>query len=373
MAELSFLLAGGGSAGHVNPLLATAAELRRRHPEARIEAVGTETGLEADLVPAAGFKLNTIPRVRIPRRPSSELLTLPGRLRSALAKARELMDEIKPSVVIGYGGDLSFPAYRAAFAAGIPVVVHEQNARPGLANRYAARRAAVVAVTFASTPLEAKRGRRVITGLPLRAPVAALSARRAAGEAGRARAEAATELGLEEDRATLLVTGGSLGAVSINLAAAGAAASLTDYQVLHLTGRGKDRDVSEILGAAGKPRHYHVREYLSDMHLAYAVTDLALTRAGAGMVSELAALGIPAVYVPLPVGNGEQRLNAQEVVAVGGGILLDDADLTPEWVAQSIVPLLADRDTLAEMGRRAAGAGPADGASRLADEIETLT
>ncbi|MDO5494098.1 MAG: UDP-N-acetylglucosamine--N-acetylmuramyl-(pentapeptide) pyrophosphoryl-undecaprenol N-acetylglucosamine transferase [bacterium] len=374
MAEPSFLLAGGGSAGHVNPLLATAAELRTRFPNARIEVMGTASGLEADLVPAAGFKLHTIPRVRIPRRPSPELLSLPGRIRAALTTARGIIDALEPSVVVGYGGDLSFPAYRAAFAAGVPVVAHEQNARPGLSNRYAARRAEVVAVTFASTPLQAGRGTRVVTGLPLRPAVASLVAHRAAGEGEGLRASAAAALGLDPGLPTILVTGGSLGAVSVNTAAAGAARELaTGAQVLHLTGRGKAEAVHQAVAAAGNPDGYHVREYLPEMELAYALADLTLTRAGAGMVSELSALGIPAVYVPLPIGNGEQRLNASDVVAAGGGLMVEDADLSPEWIRQHVVPLARNTEELARMGALAAQSAPSDGAARLADEIEALT
>lgn len=374
MAEPAFLLAGGGSAGHVNPLLATAAELRRRHPSARIEVMGTASGLEAELVPAAGFPLHTIPRVRIPRRPSTELFTLPGRIASALGSARSIIDSLGPAVVIGYGGDLSFPAYRAAFAAGVPVVAHEQNARPGLSNRYAARRADVVALTFASTPLQARRGTRVVTGLPLRPPVAELVARREAGEYQGLRQQAAAALGLDPALPTLLVTGGSLGAVSLNEAAAGAARDLVDgAQVLHLTGRGKAEAVRRELEAAGNPENYHVLEYLAEMQLAYSVADLTLTRAGAGMVSELSALGIPAVYVPLPIGNGEQRLNAADVVGAGGGILVEDAELTPTLVSERIAPLVRDAGLLAQMGERAAGTAPSDGAARLVDQIEALT
>lgn len=373
MAELCVVLAGGGSAGHVNPLLATAQEIRRRHPGARIEVLGTAEGLEADLVPAAGYPLHTLPRARLPRRPSPEWFTLPGRLAGAVATAGRVIREARPDVVVGYGGYVSTPAYRAAFRQGIPVVVHEQNARPGLANKYGARKADVVALTFASTPLSARRGVTVTTGLPLRAPIAALVERRADGGADEARREAAVALGLDPARPVLLVTGGSLGAVSLNTAASEAARELTAQgQVLHLTGKGKDAAVRQALEAAGSPADYHVREYLAEMERAYACADLTLSRSGAGMVSELAALGIPAVYVPLPVGNGEQRLNAADVVAAGGGLLVDDSDLTPRWVRESLAPLLADRDRLTDMGRAASGTSPADGAARLVDQIEAL-
>ena len=131
---VSVLLAGGGTAGHVNPLVAVADELRRRHPGATLTALGTAEGLEARLVPAAGLPLAVVPRVPLPRRPSLDLLRLPGRLRAAIAAAGRAIDENDAQVVVGFGGYVATPAYLAARRRGVPVVVHEQNARPGLAN-----------------------------------------------------------------------------------------------------------------------------------------------------------------------------------------------------------------------------------------------
>ena len=309
------LLAGGGTAGHVNPLLAVADELAARHPTARLTVLGTSEGLEATLVPHHGLPLAIVPRVPLPRRPGPDLLRLPGRLRAAVVAAGRAIDESGAQVVVGFGGYVSTPAYLAARRRRIPVVVHEQNARPGLANRVGARGAAAVAVTFAGTRL---RGAQV-TGLPLRAAIARLVADRARDAVGTRRA-GAVALGLDPQRVTLLVSGGSLGAVSVNHAAVGAAGAVlaTDAQALHLAGRGKgDEVLAALVGVPGR-EHYHVLEYLEEMERALAVADLVVGRAGAGTVCELAALGIPAVYVPLPIGNGEQRLNAALVVAAGG-------------------------------------------------------
>ncbi len=363
MAELRALLAGGGTAGHVNPLLATAAELAARPGGADLTVLGTAEGLEARLVPAAGLPLRIVPRVPLPRRPSPDLLRLPGRLSGAVRAAREAITASGAQVVVGFGGYVSTPAYLAARRLGVPVVIHEQNARPGLANRLGARWARHVAVTFPGTPLP----RAVLTGLPLREPIARLVAERASDTAGRRRAGAAA-LGLDPERTTLLVTGGSLGAQRVNTAVSTGAAPLVEagVQVLHLTGQGKDEPVrAAVAGLEG----YHVRPYLDDMASAYAAADLVLARAGAGTVSELAALGVPAVYVPLPIGNGEQRRNAAGVVAAGGGVVVADADLTTDYVAGPLLELLADRDRLATMGRAAAAAGIRDGAARLADLV----
>ncbi|WP_249043266.1 UDP-N-acetylglucosamine--N-acetylmuramyl-(pentapeptide) pyrophosphoryl-undecaprenol N-acetylglucosamine transferase, partial [Georgenia thermotolerans] len=175
---LRVLLAGGGTAGHVNPLLATAAALAARPGGAQVTALGTAAGLEHTLVPAAGYPLRIVPRVPLPRRPSLDLLRLPTNLAAAVRAAGEAIDATGAQVVVGFGGYVATPAYLAARRRGVPVVVHEQNARPGLANRLGARWAAAVALTFPSTPLRAARGRTEVTGLPLRAPVAALVADR---------------------------------------------------------------------------------------------------------------------------------------------------------------------------------------------------
>ncbi|HEY3436902.1 MAG TPA: undecaprenyldiphospho-muramoylpentapeptide beta-N-acetylglucosaminyltransferase [Actinotalea sp.] len=362
----SVLLAGGGTAGHVNPLLAVADELRRRNPDLRVTVLGTATGLEHDLVPARGYPLVVVPRVPLPRRPTPEWFRLPGRLSEAVRVAGAAIDESAAQVVVGFGGYVSTPAYLAARSRGVPVVIHEQNARPGLANRLGARWARSVAVTFPGTPLAGA----TVTGLPLRPAIAELVRVRATDPDG-ARRAAAAALGLDPGRTTLLVTGGSLGAVSLNSAASSAAADLlaTGAQVLHLTGAGKSEPVHEAL-AAIDAQHYHVREYLAEMDLALAVADVVLARAGAGTVSELAALGIPAVYVPLPVGNGEQRLNAAPVVDAGGGLLVSDAELDRGWLAAHLVPLLEDPAVRRTMAAAAATVGVVDAAARVADLVE---
>lgn len=365
----SVVLAGGGTAGHVNPLLAVADELRAREPGAKVLVLGTATGLEADLVPARGYELRPVPRAPLPRRPSLDLLRLPGRLVSAVRAAEAALDEIGAQAVVGFGGYVSTPAYLAARRRGVPVVIHEQNARPGLANRLGARWAARVGVTFAGTELPGA----VTTGLPLRREIAELVAAREVDPAS-ARVRAADALGLDPALPTVLVTGGSSGAASLNAAVAGAAGALLEAraQVLHLTGRGKDAGVRaavRALSGTHETGRYQVREYLSEMHLALAVADLVVCRAGAGTVCELAALGIPAVYVPLPIGNGEQRLNAAPLVEAGGGLLVADADLTPAWVARTVPALLADRARLDAMSAAAAAGGVRDAAARVADLV----
>ncbi|WP_432511952.1 undecaprenyldiphospho-muramoylpentapeptide beta-N-acetylglucosaminyltransferase [Kineococcus sp. SYSU DK001] len=358
---MNVLLAGGGSTGHVAPLLATADLLRRRDPAAGVLVLGTAEGLEARLVPQRGYDLAVVPRVPLPRKPSGDLLRLPGRLRAAVAGAAGAIRDVRADVVVGYGGYVAVPAYLAARRAGVPIVVHEQNALPGIANRLGARWARSTAVTFPGTPLP----RAVHTGMPLRAEVVALAA---ATDRDARRRAARTDLGLDPDTPTLLVTGGSLGAQRINDVLGACAPDLTaaGVQVLHACGRGK----SVPLADGVDPSRYVVREYLDGMDTAYAAADLVLGRSGAGTVSELTALGLPGVYVPLPIGNGEQRRNAESVVAAGGGLLVADADLDVAFVRSRVLPLLTDPAALAATARAAAGFGVHDGAERLADLVE---
>ncbi len=357
---LAVLLAGGGTAGHVSPLLALADCLRRRDPATAVLVLGTREGLEHRLVPERGYRLAPVPRVPLPRRPGADLLRLPGRLRAAVAGAGAAIAEVGADVVVGFGGYVATPAYLAARRRGVPVVVHEQNSRPGVANRLGARLTRHVAVTFAGTPLRGRGGApAVLTGMPLRPEVRELD--RAA-----LRGAARAHFGLRPDGPVLLVTGGSLGAQRINRALEGAAADLVagGVQVLHLTGAGKP-----VAPGVGPEQGYRALEYTDRMDLAYAAADLALCRAGAGTVCELAAVGLPAAYVPLAVGNGEQRLNAEPVVRAGGGLLLEDGALDADLVRARVLPLLRAPAALAAMGAAAAAAGSRDGDERLADLV----
>jgi UDP-N-acetylglucosamine--N-acetylmuramyl-(pentapeptide) pyrophosphoryl-undecaprenol N-acetylglucosamine transferase len=350
------VVAGGGTAGHVEPALALADAIRRLDPAAQVTALGTATGLEARLVPARGYPLAEIPRVPLPRRPSVDLLRVPARLLSAVRRTRAHLDRVGADVVVGFGGYVALPAYLAARRRGTPFVVHEANARAGIANKVGARMTPYVAAAVAGSGL---RGAHVL-GIPLRQQVAGLD--RAAR-----RDEARAAFGLSGDGPVLLVTGGSQGARRINAAVTGAAADLAaaGVQVLHVAGQKQAEAVRAELGPAAPPTH-HVVAYVDAMELAYAAADLALCRAGAMTCAELAAVGLPAVYVPLPIGNGEQALNARPLVDAGGGMLVEDAALDAEWIGRHVVPLLKDPVRLAGMAVKAAALGHRDADVALA-------
>jgi UDP-N-acetylglucosamine--N-acetylmuramyl-(pentapeptide) pyrophosphoryl-undecaprenol N-acetylglucosamine transferase len=351
----SVLLAGGGTAGHVSPLLAVAAALREQAPEARLTAVGTASGMETRLVPQAGLELELVDRVPLPRRPSVDLVRLPGRLLGAVRQAGEILDRVRPDVVLGVGGYVCTPVYLAAARRGLPIVVHEANARPGLANRVGARWARTVAAAFPGTPL---RG-AVTVGMPMRREISQL-------DREALRAEARRSFGLDPDLPTVVVTGGSSGALAMNRTVAGVVGEVAarGYQLLHVTGRGKQltRDDGTPLSAPG----YVQVEYVDGMERVYAAADLLVARAGAATVSEVAAVGLPAVFVPLPVGNGEQALNAASLVAAGAAQLVADDAFTPDWYRRHVHPLLADPDRLAAMAAASRGHGVRDADTVLA-------
>ena len=325
---LSVLIAGGGTAGHIEPAMNTADALRRLDPEVQITALGTTRGLETTLVPARGYELALIPAVPLPRKPSVDLLKLPTRLLSAIRATRSIIANQHVDAVVGFGGYVCLPAYLAARKR-TPIVVHEANARAGLANKIGARYAARV---LAAVPGSGLRSAEVI-GIPVRTSIASLD------RAG-LRAEARAFFGLDPDAPTLLVYGGSQGAKRINESVAAAAPALAGagIGVLHAYGRKNTVIVEQTPGAPA----YVAVPYLDRMDLAYAAADLVLGRSGAMTVAELGAVGLPAVYVPLPHGNGEQRLNATAQIAAGAAVIIDDADLTAAAVANQVIPLLVD-------------------------------
>lgn len=349
---MKVLLAAGGTAGHIEPALTLADALVSADPTTDIVMVGRDVGLESRLIPERGRRLRTIPAVPLPRTPSKDLLLVGPRVAGSVRAVGRILREEKPDVVVGFGGYVAFPAYLAARRAGIPCVIHEANARAGMANRVGARLTPWVA--------EAVRGSlpgATYVGMPLRPSITDLDAQAM-------RAQARHHFGLDADRTTLLVFGGSLGAAHLNEVITSVAADLgiAGVQVLHAVGeRGLGVGVIEQ-GAVP----YVTVPYIQRMDLAYAAADLAITRAGAMTCAELAAVGLPAIYVPLAVGNGEQRLNANPVVSAGGGLMVNDADFTSDYVRATVMSLLDDESQRREMSAAAAALGMRDGSERLA-------
>ncbi|WP_218828501.1 MULTISPECIES: undecaprenyldiphospho-muramoylpentapeptide beta-N-acetylglucosaminyltransferase [unclassified Rhodococcus (in: high G+C Gram-positive bacteria)] len=364
---ISVVVAGGGTAGHIEPALAVADALRVLDPTVTVTALGSSRGLETTLVPARGYALELIPPVPLPRKPTVDLLKLPLRVVRSVRRTREIFAAVEADVLVGFGGYVALPAYLAArgrlFGRGgrIPVVIHEANARAGIANKVGARSAQRVLAAVAGSGIAARGAVDAdVIGIPVRPTITELD--RAA-----VRAEARAHFGLPEKGPVLLVFGGSQGARSLNDAVSGAAAALADagISVLHAHGPKNSLDVEQ----RNPDAPYVARPYIDRMDLAYAAADLAICRSGAMTVAEVSATGLPAVYVPLPHGNGEQELNARPVVDAGGGILVSDATLTEQYVSETVVALLADTERIATMSRAAAGAGHKGAAAAVAQIV----
>lgn len=329
--------------------------VRRLEPSAQITALGTAKGLDTTLIPPRGYALELVPPVPLPRTPGRALLATPGKVRAAVAMTAQVLERVEADVVVGFGGYVAVPAYLAARRLHIPIVVHEANAKPGIANRVAARltRHVFTATTAGRLP------HATAIGIPLRPAISQL-------DRTELRAEAREKFGLRAELATLLVFGGSQGARSINGAAVGAADGLraAGVQVLHVAG-----PKNELSVEPDPEVPYVVVPYVDGMQYAYAAADFALCRCGAMTCAELAAVGLPAAYVPYPVGNGEQRFNAMPIVDAGGGVLVDDADLTPGWILDEVVPRVTDPSVLEAMSRAAERLGARDADVVLARHV----
>lgn len=345
----NFLLAGGGTAGHVNPLLSLADLIRSTNPNDKVWALGTEEGLETKLVPARGFELLTIARLPFPRKLNTYAIRFPLKFAAAVNRVAKIITEKNIDVVVGFGGYASAPAYLAAKRLGVPIVVHEANALPGWANKLGAKYAAAVGVAFAGTPLPNAQ----LVGMPLRAEIVRLTE-------VFDRQVARQHFGLNPETITVLVTGGSLGARHINqtIEQSRTVLSAAGIQVLHIVG--EKSELEEIATS-----DYVRLAYCDRMDLAIAASDFAVSRAGASTVSEFAAVGLPALYIPYPVGNGEQKFNVEALVKAGGGLMVSDADFTPEYVARELVPVISSSKMLAEMSRAARAQGIPDATERL--------
>jgi UDP-N-acetylglucosamine--N-acetylmuramyl-(pentapeptide) pyrophosphoryl-undecaprenol N-acetylglucosamine transferase len=333
--------------------------LRHLEPTAVITALGTIRGLDTTLIPARGYPLELIPPAPLSRRLNRDLLQTPGRLRDAVQAAGAVLDRVHAEVVVGFGGYVAMPAYLAARSRGVPIVVHEANARPGIANRVAARMTPHV---FTASPA-VHLAHATAIGIPLRPSITGLDRLALRGMARR-------RFGLRPDGPVLLATGGSQGAHAINAAVSGAAPAFraVGVQVLHITG---SRHVVDVPRGDADDPPYVVLPYVDEMHHAYAAADFVICRSGAMTCAELAAVGLPAAYVPLPLRGGEQRLNAELVVAAGGALLVDNADLDPAWIETTLMPVLADPARIDAMSGHVSAVGAPDAAVLLAEHVLT--
>lgn len=357
---VSIILAGGGTAGHISPMVATADALRRADPGVAVVCVGTPKGIESDVVPHAGLSLELVPAVPFPRTVNLDLLTMPPRLTSAVLAARKILKNHNAQVVVGFGGYASLPVYLAAKSMRIPIVVHEQNPLPGLANKVAARFADRVCVSFPDTPLP----RQEYVGLPVRTAISEF-------DRSVLRETARRDFGLPLDGLVLLVSGGSQGASSINRALDGAITDLlaSGVSILHVLGPRNMTATVVPRTDAGTGASYAPIAYVNKMELAYAAADLMVGRSGAGTVVETAIVGLPGIFVPFPHGNGEQARNATSLVEAGGCVLIADGVLTSERLRDEVLRIIQHPDVLSAMAKAGQGIVPSDAAKRMAEIV----
>ena len=325
----TIIFAGGGTAGHVEPALAVAQLWRSIHPDDRCIFIGTSEGLENSLVPVAGFELHRIPKVVLPRSLNLDLARLPFQLRKAVQDARSLISH--SSLVIGFGGYVSAPVYLAARCEKVPIVIHEANAKVGWANRLGGLFTRYLAIAH---PVSTGKFRKAkITGLPLR-PDIRMAVDRASGNWDKARTEAKLSLGWNLDYPTLLILGGSQGSIAINSQIERAIPTLTSRgtQVLHSVGAKNVLPQSAL--------NYTATSYIADMATAYLAADLIIARSGAVTCAEVGALGRFAIFIPLPIGNGEQARNADHLVAGGRAMVISQREFSANWLITNFDSLM---------------------------------
>ncbi|HEY3736522.1 MAG TPA: UDP-N-acetylglucosamine--N-acetylmuramyl-(pentapeptide) pyrophosphoryl-undecaprenol N-acetylglucosamine transferase [Jatrophihabitans sp.] len=351
MDDVRIVVAGGHSAGHIEPTMNFADAVKRLEPGVQVTALGTVRGLDTTLIPQRGYPLELIPPVPFQRKLDKAFFQIPGRLRGSVAAAQAVLEKTNAEILVGFGGYVALPGYLAARRLGIPFVIHEANARPGVANKIAARFTRHIYTASAAVRLP----HATPIGIPLRPAIATLD--RAA-----LRAEARARFDLAEDGPVLMVTGGSQGAQAINAAVAGAAGALraAGIQVLHIAGPKNYEDIAARITHPDVAPVFRVLPYVDEMQYAYAASDFVICRSGAMTVAELTAVGLPAAYVPLPLRGGEQRTNALPIIHAGGAIMIDNAALDADWVAAELVPRLTDPEVLAGMAGAAEHAGARD-------------
>ncbi|MDP8956325.1 MAG: undecaprenyldiphospho-muramoylpentapeptide beta-N-acetylglucosaminyltransferase [Actinomycetota bacterium] len=364
---MNAVIAAGGTAGHIFPGLAVARALRDGGHD--VTFVGTEERLEARLIPAAGFAFHPIAAAPFRRVVSRSVLRLPVVVLRAAGACRPIVRGA--DVVVGMGGYVSVPAVLAARRERRPVVLHEQNAVPGLANRVLARIADAVALSFSEAARKfPKRVDTSVTGNPVRDEIARVSEDRAL-----LAKEAREEFGLDEGRKTILVFGGSQGALHLDRAAAGACRALADrrdLQVVLVTGPAHFDSVRRALPTENNGIAVRAFDFIERIELAYAVADLAVARAGATTVAELSVCGIPAVLIPYPYATGRhQEANARALQRAGGASVMLDEHLSAATLARRIETLVDHDERLEAMRVASRAFGQPDAAVRLADVVTT--
>ncbi len=364
---MKVILSGGGTGGHIYPALTIADQIKKLRPDAEIIFVGTEHGLEKNIIPRYGYPLRYIEIAGFRRSLSLDTLRSFAKLFKGLAGANSLISELKPDLVIGTGGYVCGPVVLLAALRGIPTAIQEQNAMPGVTNKILARFVKKVFLGYhEAEKYFTGKSQKVYTGNPIRSEI--LSNKRSEG---------VEFFGLDPEKKTILVSGGSRGAQSINKAMLYVEEALSgrhDVQVLHATGEANYEAYMQELNKKGSvDSNIIVKPYLHDMPMALAAADLAVFRAGAIGLAELTAKGIPSVLVPYPYATANhQEFNARAVEAAGAARVILDKDLTGEKLLEEIEHLLIKDNVLQRMKKAAKSLGRPGAAKEIAQQALQL-
>ena len=359
---IKVIFAGGKTGGHIFPAIAMALELKKRHSEGRLMFVGTEGGMEEQIVPHYGFRLSLIRTKGLSRRSYVSNLLLAFHLVKGFYQAQRILNRERPSLVVGTGGHVSFPAVMLACLRNIPTMIQEQNSYPGISTRILAHFADKVCLSYSESLGYFPAGRKFgVIGNPIRENLI-----------NKERNAASAEFGLEEDAKTIFVFGGSQGSHALNQTFLQSLDLLKpDWQILWQTG---ERDFREIARKVnGRKIAARVYPFIQNMGSAYSASDLVISRAGALTLAEITACGKPSILVPFPFATADhQRHNAEALQKKGAAKMVLEKDLTAERLADEIGSLLSDEKSLKRMAEASAKMGKPQAASILVDEMEKL-
>jgi UDP-N-acetylglucosamine--N-acetylmuramyl-(pentapeptide) pyrophosphoryl-undecaprenol N-acetylglucosamine transferase len=360
--SLKLVVAGGGTGGHLFPALAIADEFARRHPDADITFVGTQRGIESRIVPNRGYRLELIDVVPFYRRQIIKNLAFPWKLLRSLNQCLTLLKRHNPQLVIGTGGYVSGPVLFAAYLRRIPRAIQEQNAFPGWTTRMVAPRVQQVHLAFNEAFKHLRTRAKVsVHGNPVQS-----------ASDDPSRQEVIRGWGLNPDLPTVLVTGGSQGARSVNQALKPIVPKLLSMANL-IWQTGRHPEVADITPPESVPGKIRIQEFFDPMNQAYAAVDLAVSRSGALTIAELTLRGIPAILIPYPhAAAGHQQWNAQALVDAGGARMILDTDLRGDILLTTITEILSDPDKLTTMSRGMKSLAKPDALKHIVDDLETL-
>ena len=366
---MRIIVSGGGTGGHIYPALTIVRAIQKKIPDAEFLYVGTKDGLEADIVPKEGIPFETVNIQGFKRNLTPENLVRGARAFGGVVKAMGIVRRFRPDVAVGTGGYVCGPILLASSLMRIPTLIQEQNVMPGVTNRLLARFVSCIAMGTKEAAEHFPKGKRVFTGNPIREEVM------------RARSEDGKEMfGLDPKAKTVLVSGGSRGARSINRAMVGVLAHYADrdgVQILHVTGKAGYDETMQSLKEAGVDLdavgNLFVEPYLYNMPQALACADVAVFRAGAIGIAELTARGVPSILVPYPfAAANHQEMNARAIATAGAARMILDRELTAERLLSVLAELLSEDAKLKRMAKAAKKLGRPKAADEIASRVIRL-